>query len=374
MKIEYLKHIGLLAFLIIIFAFTQRLGHPARTSAGRVLAAETLASVNSTTTLDSIKTQIQSLIQENTDLKNKVQQMGLEATIRRILKRGMSGDDVLAAQKILQQAQGDAGAQVSGYFGKVTEKSVRVFQEQENLTATGVVDAQTIAHLSAAINDQSPPDASQYDALTGQLDDMANTCSPTSSVDISIPDTIQSTSTPLAATSSAASTLPQGVCPAGCIAQDQVPECPALGQDTFTPTFAPLLPDTAPSPASPATSTPSSASTSTPITISPTTTQASLKNILSATTTPPSQTPTSTLPNIIFPTPTSAPKPSPTPMPAPVPSPTPTPKPAPTPPAPTPLPITAPKPAPVPPPVVLPAPLSPPSPKTNTGTQTTIHK
>ena len=321
MKIKYLKELGLFAFLgtflIILLGAVNKFSPPPVMAIhkGKVLAAATSTPPNVVSPFDDLKTRVQALIQENNDLKNKTQQFALEDPVRRVLKRGMSGDDVLAAETLLEQSQGKTEIEPTKYFGKLTEKAVKTFQEQENLPITGIIDADTLSHISASINDLNPLDNGQYDGLLQQLDGIANACSPTSILDASLSDTGQNASTTPTVTSTDASALAQpdslsagGICPAGCIPQDQLPDCPAPPQDTRTMVDpAPPL-DTAPTPAP--TPTPGASSTTTPQTTKATATPTSTKTPIASTTPTSTKTATST-PPIIKPTPTPTPTPTP---------------------------------------------------------------
>ena len=90
----------------------------------------------------------------------------------RLLKRGMSGDDVKELQELLMQLGYDLpryGA--DGDYGDETVSAVKAFQRQAGLTADGVYGAQTHAALMAAtdvtdepdIDDAQPDDDTKYE-------------------------------------------------------------------------------------------------------------------------------------------------------------------------------------------------------------------
>ena len=62
------------------------------------------------------------------------------------LRRGSTGDDVIAVQKRLKQWGYYSGA-VDGIFGYATERAVRWFQEKNGLTVDGVVGEKTAAAM-----------------------------------------------------------------------------------------------------------------------------------------------------------------------------------------------------------------------------------
>ena len=81
-------------------------------------------------------------------------------TAEAALKRGSTGDDVIAVQKRLKQWGYYSGA-VDGIFGYATERAVRWFQEKNGLSVDGVVGEKTAAamglRLSAAVSSSTKP-------------------------------------------------------------------------------------------------------------------------------------------------------------------------------------------------------------------------
>ncbi len=67
------------------------------------------------------------------------------------LRRGSTGDDVIAVQKRLKQWGYYSGA-VDGIFGYATERAVCWFQEKNGLTADGVVGEKTAAALGLRLS------------------------------------------------------------------------------------------------------------------------------------------------------------------------------------------------------------------------------
>ena len=253
MKIEYKKYLSSLVVLVIAFVLVQGYFSLLKPGRGAVLAATTTSSKEvHNSTLDQVKTQVSLLIQENVDLKNKLQKISRESYVHRVLKRGMSGTDVLELQKTFASAGIGEGIAPSGYFGKTTEKLIRLFQEQKKLPVTGVVDDSTFEYLVSSGNDQVLFDSSQYSDLNKQLLDMSSLCIADPLLDLST-GVSQNTSTPISASSSDLSIVtpqdscapPSGVCPAGCLPQDQIPECPAPPTCSNAP--APLTSTRAPS-------------------------------------------------------------------------------------------------------------------------------
>jgi len=76
------------------------------------------------------------------------------------LKRGSTGDEVIAVQKRLKQWGYYSGA-VDGIFGYATERAVRWFQEKNGLTVDGVVGEKTAAamglNLQSTVSSSTKP-------------------------------------------------------------------------------------------------------------------------------------------------------------------------------------------------------------------------
>ena len=64
------------------------------------------------------------------------------------LQRGVSGNDVRELQSMLLDIRGIYAADVTGYFGPITEAGVKEFQKAYGLTVTGIVDSSTRARLN----------------------------------------------------------------------------------------------------------------------------------------------------------------------------------------------------------------------------------
>lgn len=75
---------------------------------------------------------------------NRIEQVPLHIQKRRVLKRGMSGSDVVYLQKILQSQMYDIGATgADGIFGAKTEKALKQFQGERNLVVDGICGVKT---------------------------------------------------------------------------------------------------------------------------------------------------------------------------------------------------------------------------------------
>lgn len=69
-----------------------------------------------------------------------------------VLYKGMHRDEVKTVQSILKSSGNYPLTKSTGYFGSHTEKAVKQFQENNNLTVDGIVGTQTKAALIAYIN------------------------------------------------------------------------------------------------------------------------------------------------------------------------------------------------------------------------------
>ncbi len=73
----------------------------------------------------------------------------VRANSSNLLKRGASGIQVKTVQEKLKQL-GYFEFDATGYFGEITEKSVRAFQTSNNLLADGIVGPQTLQFINKA--------------------------------------------------------------------------------------------------------------------------------------------------------------------------------------------------------------------------------
>ncbi len=119
------------------------------------------ADATTTPTLTDVLRQLQLqevfLTRELASVEVKLKRM---ASTTRELRRGESGDDVVALQALLVRlgvASTTASTTPTGYFGKATEQAVQAFQASQGLKASGVVDAAT----RAAFSSMQPDGASQ---------------------------------------------------------------------------------------------------------------------------------------------------------------------------------------------------------------------
>ncbi|MGB9681070.1 MAG: peptidoglycan-binding domain-containing protein [Minisyncoccia bacterium] len=70
-------------------------------------------------------------------------------TFKNVLKKGMSGIDVVNLQRALMiDSTAHPQGSISGYFDAVTEKALKEFQKKYGLPQTGIVDKETMAKLN----------------------------------------------------------------------------------------------------------------------------------------------------------------------------------------------------------------------------------
>lgn len=69
-------------------------------------------------------------------------------TASRTLKVGMSGDDVKQLQSVLEKLGVYNYGSITGYFGTVTQNSVKVFQKANGMSQTGIVDAAVVKKIN----------------------------------------------------------------------------------------------------------------------------------------------------------------------------------------------------------------------------------
>ena len=113
-------------------------------------------------------------IKEFNDLQLKLAELKIEIQFGRVLKRGSQGDDVRQLQQYLNiLIPSFTSPYISGYFGLTTEKTIKQFQTEHHLPASGVFDGQTEGALAELI--AAGTVASVSDPSTSDLKDFLNT-------------------------------------------------------------------------------------------------------------------------------------------------------------------------------------------------------
>src|SRR3989344_1586466 len=91
--------------------------------------------------IEQLKNQIKELQNQLVKLTSEVAIVKEEIKITKELYKGVSGNEVKEVQKFLKQfSEIYPEGLVTGYYGPLTEKAVKKFQEKEGLSATGKID------------------------------------------------------------------------------------------------------------------------------------------------------------------------------------------------------------------------------------------
>lgn len=94
--------------------------------------------------IEQLQSQIKELQEQLAKLKSEVAIVKEEIKITKELYKGVSGNEVKEVQKFLKQfSEIYPEGLVTGYYGPLTEKAVKKFQEREGLEPTGKIDATT---------------------------------------------------------------------------------------------------------------------------------------------------------------------------------------------------------------------------------------
>ncbi len=99
--------------------------------------------------IEQLKNQIKELQDQLAKLTSEVAAVKEEVKITKELYRGVSSDEVKKVQKFLKQfSEIYPEGLVTGYYGPLTEKAVKKFQEREGLAATGKIDETTRKNIN----------------------------------------------------------------------------------------------------------------------------------------------------------------------------------------------------------------------------------
>ena len=92
----------------------------------------------------SVVDQRATAIKEFHNLELSLAGLKIQQEFPRILKRGLQGSDVKQLQQDLNTLiPSFSEANISGYFGSLTEKTVKQFQTEHSLPASGIFDSST---------------------------------------------------------------------------------------------------------------------------------------------------------------------------------------------------------------------------------------
>ena len=99
--------------------------------------------------IEQLKNQIKELQAQIAELKVQMATVKEEIKITKELYKGVSGNEVKEVQKFLKQfSEIYPEGLVTGYYGPLTEKAVKKFQEREGLAATGKIDEITRKNIN----------------------------------------------------------------------------------------------------------------------------------------------------------------------------------------------------------------------------------
>ena len=103
------------------------------------------------TQIESLQSQVLTLNQAKQEIKGEVQEV---LSLVRSLRRGMTGSDVKVLQEMLStDPEIYPEGLTTGYFGRLTEKAVRKFQQKVGIDIVGVVGPKTKAKLNEILEE-----------------------------------------------------------------------------------------------------------------------------------------------------------------------------------------------------------------------------
>lgn len=218
--------------------------------------------------------QQQAAIKEFQDLKHLIATLKIETEFERTLKRGSQGDDVKRLQQRLNTLiPSFSEDHITGYFGMVTEKTIKQFQIDRGLAITGLFDPRTRQVLIESIVSNSFevsksadfPNLEDFLSADSSETTTASASSPTASVSAAN-QTLSPTPASTPDDTISASELPSACVNIGYILPA---DCPATSVNTPTPPVTPatstLVPSKSASPSPTKTPTPSPTKTPTPL-------------------------------------------------------------------------------------------------------------
>ncbi len=101
------------------------------------------------TLIEQLKSQIKELQDQIAKLTSEITTVKEEIKITKELYKGVSGNEVKEIQKFLKQfSEIYPEGLVTGYYGLLTEKAVKKFQEKEGMPVTGKIDETTLIKIN----------------------------------------------------------------------------------------------------------------------------------------------------------------------------------------------------------------------------------
>ena len=140
---------GFLTFFIIsllptVFVFAENTEKTEKKDQTATSTEIISASADLQALIEQLQNQIKELQEQFVKLKTEVQEVREELKLTKNLYKGLSDEEVKKLQGFLKQyAEVYPEGLVTGYYGPLTEKAVKKFQEQHDIPATGLVGPMT---------------------------------------------------------------------------------------------------------------------------------------------------------------------------------------------------------------------------------------
>jgi peptidoglycan hydrolase-like protein with peptidoglycan-binding domain len=104
--------------------------------------------------IEILNSQIAALKQTQKEIKETTKDIKSTLSLARHLRRGMSGDDIKTLQEFLATDPSIyPEGLITGYFGPLTEKAVKKFQEHACIDTVGLVGPQTMARINRLLDE-----------------------------------------------------------------------------------------------------------------------------------------------------------------------------------------------------------------------------
>ena len=125
--------------------------------------------------ITELKAQIAELKSHNTSLTGDVSQLKQALQIRSHLHKGMSGEDVKHLQEVLATDPDIfSDANVTGFFGPMTEHAVKRFQKHFGFDVVGEVGPKTLKKINELLKEKDVDEQDLSDGTDGDLGDLGD--------------------------------------------------------------------------------------------------------------------------------------------------------------------------------------------------------
>ena len=116
----------------------------------------TTDAVNLQALIEQLQSQIKELQEQLAKLKTEVEEVKEELKLTKNLKKGLSDEEVKELQKFLSQFREIyPEGLITGYFGSLTEKAIKKFQEKYDIPATGLVGPLTRDKINGFLTEEA---------------------------------------------------------------------------------------------------------------------------------------------------------------------------------------------------------------------------